>query len=181
MSVKVGKERRRSPRIRTRIECEVWIDGTEHRGRVLDVSDGGLSVTTEPEVGQGEPVRVVLRPPDMTAFEVSALAWHCRKVRQPSGKTMHVLGLMLSSAPEAYQNLLPRRPESTPEPEPPEASAPTPDPVEVAETLASYRIRVGQGARTRTLSLSATNADEARLLATENLGNDWDILEVRAR
>jgi len=175
-----GKERRRSPRIRTRIECEVWIDGTEHQGRVLDVSDGGLSVTAEPEVAQGEPVRVVLRPPDTQPFEVSALAWHCRRMRQPSGKDTHVLGLMLSSAPEAYQELLPRRPETAPDPEP----EPTPEAEAAAQAvaaLAAYRIRVGQGARTRTLSLSATSVDEARLLAAENLSSEWEILEVRAR
>ena len=86
--------------------AEIGRQTTEHQGRVLDVSDGGLSVTTEPEVGQGEPVRVVLRPPDMTAFEVSALAWHCRRVRQPSGKAMHVLGLMLELNRELQTSLV---------------------------------------------------------------------------
>ncbi len=169
-------ERRRTPRMQTRIHAEVWIDGSPEEGRVLDVSEGGLSVETRSAVPRGESVRVVLEPTGQEAFEISAIAWHCRAGETPSGGSRHTLGLMIASAPEAYRALLPEATDADDDKPETDGSG------EVAGsgTLHSFRVRVGNGARTRTLTISATSDAEARTLVAESL-EGWDLLDLRAR
>ncbi len=68
-----------------------------------------------------------------------------------------------------------------PPPPPPPVAPPEAESAEEAD-LASYRIRLKarSGPRTRTLSLSAVDEAEARRLATEQFGGEWDLLEVYA-
>lgn len=66
------------------------------------------------------------------------------------------------------------------DPEPSAAAAA--EPADLPAELSQYRIRVKarSGPRTRTLCLSATSTGEARQLVEEDLGNDWDVLEVKS-
>jgi hypothetical protein len=174
-------ERRKSSRRRCRIPCEIFGPRSRASGTILDLSEGGLSIRTELEIDQGESLRIGFRTPDGQAIEVEALLWHSRRVRsRESGEDTWVLGLMLSSACEAYSRLVPGA--QAQRPEPPSPSEPNePDPVE-EDDLVGFRIRVKHcvGPRTRLLTLSATSDEEARALAVTHLGGDWEVLEILA-
>jgi hypothetical protein len=189
-------ERRKSPRIRCRLSCELESQRASGPGTAVDLSEGGLCIHTALAVEQGESLRIALAAPGAGTLELEALAWHVRRVRDRSGQTFQVVGAMISRAPEAYARLVPS---SSPRPAARRAcdapSAPEPgardhhscaaagraDPAEGAE-LRTFRIRVKAvvGPRTRTLSLSATSEDEARALAVEDLQGQWEVLEVVA-
>jgi hypothetical protein len=183
-------ERRKSPRIRCRLPCDIERDGRHAAGTgtAVDLSEGGLCIHTDLEVEQGQSLRIALATPGERRLELAALAWHVRRVRNRSGQTFRVVGAMISEAPEAYYALVPRaaprRARGSPspaEPRPPAGAAPVEAPGEAGE-LRTFRIRVKAvvGPRTRTLSLSATSEDEARALAVEDLRGEWEVLEVVA-
>ena len=70
----MGAERRRDPRIRCNLPCELRVDGHTVEGRVRNVSASGLGVAAEaPEIEQGESVAVTLRV-EGVAIEIRALA-----------------------------------------------------------------------------------------------------------
>jgi hypothetical protein len=178
-------ERRRSPRAKCRFPCELVRLRERTAGTVLDVSEGGLSVRTQLEVDQGEPLLVRIQVPNQDELELEAMVWHVRRTRQRNGGEPHrVLGLMVSKAPDAYFALVPsttpdegREPDGAPEAE----SSPLPDPGSDSTGLRSFHIRIKarSGPRTRVLSLSADSEDEARALALDGLDGEWELLEVR--
>lgn len=187
-------ERRKSPRIKCRFPCEIQGSGNSAAGTVLDLSEGGLSVLTALRADQGESLSIRFEAPGGEAIEVEALLWHSRRVRdRATGKTIWALGLMISSACEAYFRLAPQTGAPRPEPvrssgegdagesdqsgefdESSEADQPS------GEELAEFRIRVKQigGPRTRILTLGARSDEEAGTLAATHLGDDWEVLEI---
>jgi len=176
-------ERRGSPRINCHMRCELARGGKRTQATVLDFSEGGLCVQSGFDVEQGSAVTVLMRLPRGRQIAVEALVWHVRRVRGRTGEAgSRVLGLMISKAPDEYHELL-----SPVEPDPPSppqdqpvADAPVLSREEPVPSLSPFRIRVKarSGPRTRVLSMSAESADEAGNLATLDLGNDWEILEV---
>lgn len=195
-------ERRKSERVRCKLPCEIQRGRSEAVGTVLDMSEGGLSIQTGVEAGQGDVLRVRVKAASST-LDVEGLVWHSRRVRRrSSAETTWILGLMISEAPDAYFALVPR---TSARPRPQEASgAGAPDqaaPDEAAseeaaleeaapheaspeepDDLLAFRIRVKQcsGPRTRVLSLNAESEDEARSFAIADLEGDWEVLEVWA-
>lgn len=176
-------ERRGSPRIRCRMQCELVRDGKRSQATILDFSEGGLCVQSGLGVDQGTAVTVLMRHPRGHEIAVDALVWHVRQVRGRTGKAGNrVLGLMISKAPDEYFELLPRVEPDPPSPpqDQPVADAPFLSCEEPVPSLSPFRIRVKacSGPRTRVLSMSAESADEAKSLAILDLGHDWEILEV---
>jgi hypothetical protein len=178
-------ERRSSPRAQCRLRCELTHLRRRASGTVLDISEGGLSVQTQLEVEQAEPLLVRIEVSKQVDLELETMVWHIRRgCRRASGEPFNLLGLMISKAPAAYFRLLPhtapdepRELERTPEPEP----RPLPDLGTESPGLRPFRIRVKarSGPRTRVLSLSAESESEARALAMSELDDEWQVLEVQ--
>jgi hypothetical protein len=97
------KERRHSERIKCRFSCELVRSGKAIAGTVVDISSGGLAVRAEGDVAQGDPVEVRMNVPGHSILTVEALIWHVRRARlRETGETVHLLGLMISRAPEEF-------------------------------------------------------------------------------
>ena len=178
-------ERRKSPRARCRFRCELTRLRKRAHGTVVDVSEGGLSVYSQPGFEQGDALLVRIEVPDGSNLEIETLVWHVRRARRrDTGEACQILGLMLSKAPDDYLQLVPRStPDERPGPDttPEVGSDPLPDPgIEIANLHPFHiRVKARAGPRTRVLSLSAESEHEARILAVAELENEWDVLEVQ--
>jgi hypothetical protein len=97
------KERRHSERIKCRFSCELVRAGKAIAGTVVDISSGGLAVRAEEDLSQGDPVEVRMNVPGHSTLTVEALIWHVRRARlRETGETVHLLGLMVSRAPDEF-------------------------------------------------------------------------------
>ncbi len=190
-----GAERRRHKRARCRIPCDLIVDGTAVVGEVRDVSAGGLGVLAEaPALEQGEPVSVILRLPGARPFEISALVWHVRAVRQKAGgKPTRSWGLVLGEAAPAFAKLVEKltagdRPTGatrTPRAKPahPPVSAPeaAPPPLPRLPSLQQFAIRIRQVGGPRTCRVIACGATESEAVqaALAEVGAGWALLDAR--
>jgi len=179
----MGAERRRDPRIRCSIPCELHIAGHSLAGKVRNVSASGLGVVAEaPAADQGDEVGVTLRVPGVGPIEVRALVWHVRTVSRNAGeKAARVFGLVLSDAAPEFAQLVERlapRPAQPAAPPPPPATAPQPAPPAGRQ----YRIRIKQngGSRTCRIVASGDSPDAAAEAALAEVGPGWIVLEVSA-
>ncbi len=188
-------ERRKSPRFRWRIGCEIQRATGGLRGNVLDVSAGGLCIQTDEELEHGETLTVRMSAPGQRRpVEVEAIVWHARRARRRDrGTTCFVHGLMLSKASPEYEVLLPtggppapraaepaapaEQPAAPTEPPPPGLTATEPEP---PPPLSAFHVRVKalESPRTRVLTLQAESEDRARETAQSDLGSEWEILEI---
>ena len=201
----MGAERRRDPRIRCNIPCELRIAGSSLEGKVRNVSASGLGVAVDaPEVDQGDSVTVTLRV-DGLSIEVRALIWHIRSCSGGKGeKGARLLGLVLSDTAPEFARLVERlgtkQPEATPPPAPPAPAVParplasrprplgaiarartavkraSPEPARTRE----YRIRIKQSGGPRTCQIVASGAskESAVKAALSEVGEGWIVLEV---
>lgn len=178
-------ERRSRPRVKTHFPCEIRRSKDRASCTVLDMSEGGLSVQSQLEVEPGEPLVVRLQlPHQREPLELVTTVWHARRTKhRQSGERSWVLGLLLSKAPDAYFELLPKgNPEEFPasnattEPSTTERESPRAEP----DGLQPFRLRVKlrSAPRTRVLTLSAESEAEARALAVADLDDEWEVLEV---
>ena len=101
----MGQERRRSPRIRQRAECEIELGKKTHGATLLDISEGGLAAVCTEELPVGLAGRITFRVMGKSV-EVQALVWHCRQVRF-RGEAAHAYGFMLEEASDSFRELLP--------------------------------------------------------------------------
>ncbi len=183
----MAAERRDHHRTRCRLGCAITLGRTRIRGRVLDVSEGGLCVLVPQHFARDAKLQLTIHVPHLGPIDLEATVWHQRRIRQAgSGKKGWATGLILDKAGPSYQSLVDPRssqPESLPEirgirggPEPE---------VEVAaeEELAIYRLRVkAMGSmRTKVLTLSASSADVAREAALKELPGEWTVLDITLR
>lgn len=201
----MGAERRRDPRIRCNISCELRSAGRSLEGKVRNVSASGLGVAVEGlEVDQGDSVTVALRV-DGLQIEVRALVWHVRPLSRGTGeKGARLFGLVLSdSAPDfagLVERLATKQPQATaseaqlapPAPERPApiqrfaagaiARAPSalkrasPEPARTRE----YRIRIKQngGPRSCQIVASGVTREAAVKAALSEVGQGWIVLEA---
>lgn len=201
----MGSERRRHKRVRCAIPCEVRGRGQSVAGTARDVSVGGLSVQADLQVDQGDVVHLVLHPPRRRDIPVQAIVWHQRRVRQRgSGKISARLGLVLSEAPDDFQELLglPEAPAASPGRAPqqsdtkPRIAMPPPLPSRRRATRSPeppskppapglprperYRVRVKRddAPRSRSILVFAEGEDDARRSALAETGRGWSILDV---
>lgn len=172
------EDRRKSPRLRCRLPCQLQHGSARGEGTLIDLSEGGLCVHSELGVDQGETIQVSFDLPRAGAISLEALAWHVRRVRDRGGRQFFALGLMIASAPEHYLAALAKSPPPAARRSAPAKPAGASD--EGADLL-SFRIRLKArgGPRTRTVCVSALSADEARSLAVGELAGEWDVLEVQ--
>jgi hypothetical protein len=102
-----ASDRRQSPRIRCRLQCRLRIRRKWVRGRVLDVSKGGLCILSPVNLKPKQSVLLQIDVPPRGPAEVEAVAWHVRRVksRRAGVKTWSV-GMMITKADEGFQALL---------------------------------------------------------------------------
>lgn len=186
-------ERRRSPRIKCRLQCTIRRGRERIRARVLDVSEGGLCLLAPAAFDREETLVVDIDVPRKGPVEVEAKAWHVRSAKKGSTtrRNAWIVGAMLVKAGDGYQALLP---DSCGSADPGDQVDPidhavddaVDDPVaddDATIELRVFRVRIkaNDSPRTRTLSLAAATGDEARSLAAADLGDSWAILDVEPR
>ncbi len=102
----MGKERRRSPRVRQRAECEIELGKKTYPATLLDISEGGLAAVCMEELPVGLAGKISFRVMGKQV-DVTALVWHCRQVRF-RGQAAYAYGFMLEEASNSFHELLPR-------------------------------------------------------------------------
>jgi hypothetical protein len=192
-------------RSKRRMPCRVHADGRVHNGIVLDLSGSGLFIQTSAKLSPG--VRVDL---DLSLEEKDTARMHVEVVRrkQVPAQLLTVaqggVGVRIISAPEQFYRFLhelqlkereargdsgseatpiapPARPAaaSAKAARQPAPAKPAPPP---APPKAKFRVRVSQtsGARSRILTVGADDAEHAKKVALQELGDGWKILQVEA-
>jgi Tfp pilus assembly protein PilZ len=187
------------PRVPKRLPCDVNIGGVRHSGLVLNVSPRGLFVQTNAEARPGSEVSINLTPPSQREpVEVRAtVVWKRTVPRQMLASDRGGMGLRIQDAPESYYTYLSgvlgglgqdapdkataRHAAPTPEASPLDLPAPrTPMAAPVSKEL-KFRVRVSQivGSRSRYVSVTGSSPKHAGALALEEVGEGWQVLEVK--
>jgi hypothetical protein len=180
----MAAERRDHPRIQCRLACAVKLDRTRVRGRVLDVSGGGLCILLPERLERGRKLLVTIEVPRIGPIDLETTVWHRRRIRRgPSGKRGWATGLLLDKAGPGYEKLVDL--ESSPPNSLDDVQEVASDPdleleVDADEGPSIYRLRVKAVRQTRTkvLSLSADSAEVAREAALSELPGEWVLLEI---
>lgn len=201
-----GADRRLEIRIRKRLPCE-FMDGDKRvRGFVLDVSPQGLFVQTLKPINPGGEIGVTFTPPGFSqAIEVRACVVRSLRVpRHLATVATAGVGLRINMAPPEYYDFIAslshlggrtgtaddvtaateQSAESKPKPEPKPESKPKkrklPPRMPKPEPQAKYRIQAKQigGNRSRSLVFRAISREHAESQALEQIGSDWEIVDV---
>jgi hypothetical protein len=145
-------DRRRFPRSRQRLSCEMRVGVHRHFGVVLDQSAEGLFLETPTRLPIGTVVGLTLRVPEHDdRLEL------CGRVARNADGARAGLGLELIDPPVAYRKLV-------------AALAPREFRVELKQT---------QGAETRLAFVRCGTEAEAADLVTAELDESWKILSIR--
>lgn len=102
-------ERRKNPRFRLNLPCTLTHAKGEDSAQLLDVAEGGLAVRTSNAASQGDAVRVTITRKGASPVTVETLAWHARRRRAADGRSVYVMGLVISQTSEAYDALVRER------------------------------------------------------------------------
>ncbi len=186
---------KRRRRVRCKLQCEIVQPNQRPvPARLVSLSEGGFAIITTLGLGQGESIRVLIKPDQGGApIKVSGIVWNeAETAPVASASRLHRLGCVVSDPPPAYLAILDRLdpPSSRPQPMPvaiplrpaqadpaaevdlPRSRELQPPPKrEPEETLPYFRIRMKQigGPRTRILTLRARSASHAEQLALDEL------------
>ncbi len=108
-AVGAPSERRKSPRIRCRLQCALVKGRRRIHARVLDVSEGGLCVLSPIALKPQQSVLLQIDVPPHGPVDVEAVAWHVRRVKSGAsrGKAWWSVGMTITKAGEGFQSLLP--------------------------------------------------------------------------
>ncbi|MCG8590709.1 MAG: PilZ domain-containing protein [Proteobacteria bacterium] len=100
-------ERRMFPRDKHRLTCELVVDQRPHKAIVLDLCARGPFVQSRLRLRPGTEVVLRLFNGDESAVELQAKVAHARHAhRDMAAMTTSGAGLEITSAPEAYYQLL---------------------------------------------------------------------------
>jgi hypothetical protein len=164
-------ERRRTPRLRCNLPCELRLRGATVAGRVRNVSEGGLAVDAPiAALGEGQPLAIRLQPQRRPAIEVTALAWHVRTARRPGAPSQ--LGLVLSQAGDDYFEWLETLRRLASAGARPKAAPPS------LRLRYSVRVTESGSPRSRRILVVAADREDARARALAEVGAGWDVLSV---
>lgn len=205
-------ERRKRPRVQTRLHGRLLRGREKIRVRVVDVSEGGLCLLSPIWIDPKKPITLSLDVPGKGIAQVQIEIWHIRREKSSStaGK-IWVAGAVLRSGDDAFTDLLAtlglsardgaRAPVSAPimrPNEPPRAAevrtvvravvraeaevergVDLESEIDAAEPrIFRLRCRAKGSPRTRVLTIAAESEEHARQLALQDLGSDWDLIEV---
>ena len=174
--------RRKGERLKVRFPCDLTFGRERVSGMVLDLSAGGLSVSSDRRAQQGEVVFARLHPKGRSSIDVEALVWNVRTVRsRDTGMISARLGLVLSEAPDEFLDLLKsKRPPPVAKPRQPDEPA---NGVEPPPAERRFRVRVKQSdsKRTRVILVFAESVGDAAEKGLAEVGAGWDLLEIASR
>lgn len=187
---------KRQRRVECKLPCAV-VESSRRRvqGRVVTLSEGGLSVITELNFDQGDPIRLKISSgKGGRSISVSAIVWNEIKPKRGRalGSRLRRYGCVVSEPSRSFLELIdrfdtkPRRVDRVPiavpkrrdvEAECCEADLPRsreiqpPPKPEPEETLPYFRVRMKQigGPRTRILTVRSRSASQAEQLALDEL------------
>lgn len=164
-------ERRRNPRLRCDLPCELRLRGGLVAGRVRNVSEGGLAIEAVISgLGDGQPIAIRLQPQHRPPIEVTALAWHVRTSRRPGAPSR--LGLVLSEAGDDYFEWLATLRRLAPS----RTRAKTAPPA--VGIRFSVRVTESGSPRSRRILVAAADPEDAATRALAEVGAGWDVLSV---
>lgn len=165
-------ERRRAPRVRCAVPCEVRLRGKRSEGRVRNVSEGGLALEAALAApGDADALAIRLQPPGRDPIEIVALVWHVRAARREGAPSQ--LGLVLSQAGDDYFQWL----ASLLRPERPAAPRAKPSPPAIRQRFA-VRLAQPGNPRARRVLVVAPDADGASARALAEVGPGWAVVGV---
>ena len=187
---------KRRRRVRCKLQCEIVQPNKRPiPARLVTLSEGGFAVITTLALGQGESIRVLIKPDHGgSPIKISGIVWNeAETAGIGTSSRLHRLGCVVSEPPESYLAMLERLdpPSARREPVPiavpvlrrdfdseaAEADLPRsreilpPPKREPEEMLPYFRVRMKQigGPRTRILTLRARSASHAEQLALDEL------------
>lgn len=164
-------DRRRSPRLRCNVPCELRLRAGPVAGRVRNVSEGGLAVDAPiPALGDGQPIVIRLQPQRRPPIELTALAWHVRTSRRPGAPSQ--LGLVLSKAGDDYFEWLAILRRLAPGSARSKAAPPA--------LALRFAVRVTESGspRSRRILVVAADPEDATARALAEVGAGWSVLSV---
>jgi len=107
MTRQTPSDRRRFPRSRLRIPCQLQLPEADHPGFVLDLGPTGLFVQTAATAAPGTAIKLTLRDPSRPPFELAAKVVRKRASHRSAAVIRaQGLGLEIENAPEAYFQLV---------------------------------------------------------------------------
>jgi len=159
--------------------------------RIVDVSKEGLCLISPDWLKPKDKYEISIDVPGTGVSRVHIEIWHIRREKSPStnGKVW-IAGAMLTDADQAYAKLL-KAAGITSSDIGPEAETAREAPTQPGKENAIHpidsiepkvfriRCKATGGPRSRVLSLAAESEEEARALATRDLGDEWAVLEIR--
>jgi hypothetical protein len=165
-----GIDKRRHRRHPRRIPCKLFIGEREYAAMVLDLSVSGLFIQTHARPRIGARLRLLLAPPT-AALELSVQVMRAKQVPQSlMAIAKGGIGVRIVSAPGEYDRLLAEL-----------GIGENAEPFELeSEPGRRFRVYAAQlsGSRTRRVDMAASDPDEARNLALEELGEGWKVLRI---
>lgn len=172
-------EKRKQPRTKRRLTCELVIGGHRHPAIVLDISPAGLFVQTRAKPDPGTVVELVFPAYDgQPEIRAKASVARARIVpRRLQSSVPGGVGLELIDQSPAFQELLVRRVGDTAGGPEPDKSANSPS----DKVIRTYRVRVTQRGKpnSRVLTVRSQNAQGARARALVQAGRDWKIADIQ--
>ena len=180
-------EKRRAKRQKKRFTCELWIDGKRAAtGIILDVSSTGMFVKTNSRPAPGTEIEIRIDDRGLPEMRIRArVARQVRVDRRLMQLAAAGVGLEILDAPDDYALISGAGTEPIPEQgdhvKVGSATAPSqpPAPEPAAETQ-PFKVRVTLGARSRTVTVDAPDEERARAAALDKVGDDWEVIEVKA-
>jgi len=174
MSRKTGIDKRRHRRHLRRMPCELFVGERKFSALVLDLSETGLFIQTHARPQIGARLRIVVAHTD-APLELVVEVVRAKKV-PPSLLALAKggIGVRILSVPAEYDQLLATL-----------GIGDQAEPFELesdAESGSRFRVYAAQigGARSRRVDVAASDPDEARERAIEELGSDWKAIRVEA-
>jgi hypothetical protein len=164
-------ERRKAPRLRCNVPCELKVRGKAVVGRVRNVSEGGLAIDAPiASLGDGQALAIRLQPQRRAAIELTALAWHVRASRRPGAPSQ--LGLVVSKAGDDYFEWLECLRRLAPA-----GQRPKPPPPALRMRFA-VRVAERGSPRSRRILIVAADGEDARARALAEVGAGWEVVSV---
>jgi hypothetical protein len=184
-------ERRKTMRAPCRLRCRVAKGSQQIPARIVDVSKEGLCLISPDWLKPKENYEISIDVPGTGVSRVHIEIWHIRREKsQGTNGKVWIAGAMLTDADEAYAKLLKATGIKSGDIGPEAEAAPTTPnraskenaihPIDSIEPkVFRIRCKARGGPRSRVLSLAADSEEQARALATRDLGDEWAVLEVR--
>ncbi len=161
---------RRMTRVERGFPCVIRMGRTRHKGTVTNLAPDGLFVQTRISIPPGTQVKVhVPEADELLEMTVRAIVVRQRLLPNRSSELKQDgVGLRILQAPDAYYALVEREMKASEPPAPPDPS------------LRRFQVRVAERKSTvfRVLTVTTSSPEAARNELEDELGPEWQVMEV---